>query len=114
MEGSSIIDAAKRIANETAQLAEQVEAQGQDATRPAPTAYSSSVSSTEVDPVSGEVKVTLILYPGDAPINPIPEEEPAPEVPGSTVPPVEGASTSVTPAETPAETVPPGQQPAAE
>lgn len=79
-----VLEEAKRIANEAAQLAEQIEtSQASSGTvTPAPTNYSSSVSSCTVDPDTGDVTVTLTLYPGDKPITPppTPGEEPAPVV----------------------------------
>ena len=69
------LEEAKRIANEAAQLAETIEqeqaADGGGTTTP--TQFSSSVSSLDVDPTTGVVKIIMELTPGENPIVPIPD-----------------------------------------
>jgi len=107
---------AKEISNEAAQLAESLEAQGNGGSTPEPTNYSSSVTSCEVDPATGNITLKVTLYPGATPIEPpsVSGDQPAPvEVPAG------GLDTPTEPAAPESdvvtqEDVPPGQVPVQE
>ena len=66
----------KQLQQEVGQTVSEVEAEEKGTAVP-PTEYSSSVSSVTVDPETGDVSISIILYPGDTPISPPPVEVPA-------------------------------------
>lgn len=74
---SQALEDAKKAANEAAQAVEALEAE--EASEPGtttgttPTQYSSSVTSCTVDPVTGNISLSVELYPGNNPIVPVPE-----------------------------------------
>lgn len=114
----------KQLQAEVGDAISGIEAEERGTGTPTPTNYSSSVSSVEVDPTTGNITVSLTLYPGDTPITPPPVAVPPDEaVPVPPVPPVEpereappvgaeGASTVVTPHDENATEPPPGFVPA--
>jgi len=73
----NIQEEAARIAAEATQLAEQLASVTQGDNPPAPANYSSSVSSTTVDETTGVITLQVVLYPGDTPIEPAPENPPS-------------------------------------
>jgi hypothetical protein len=100
MGANMLLDSLKQINNEVAQAIESVEAEAVDSTgaAPPPTNYSSSVTSCTVDPATGNISLSITLYPGETPINPVGMIPVGAEEPAQTLP----------------EGLPPGQVPAAE
>lgn len=76
MESQALADA-KQAANEAAQAVEALEAEeaaeGTTTGTPTVTQYSSSVTSCTVDPDTGNISLSVELYPGNNPIVPVPE-----------------------------------------
>jgi hypothetical protein len=75
MESTALADA-KAAANEAAKAVEALEAEEQGTTTGTGTGtvtqYSSSVTSCTVDPETGNISLSVELYPGDNPIVPVP------------------------------------------
>lgn len=99
MNNESITQAKARL-NQAQQDLETLEAAESEAPTQ-PSAYSSTVSSCEVDPETGNIQISLTLYPGDYPVTP---------------PPAPGENADSEPEDVPAQEsvqeLPPGQVPA--